>query len=80
MTKSSTGEQETGGRPFCIADKPHFETLIALLTTSGAMCPKCGFGTRKTSKNWRRCKRCGERVKDIPIETITIKAREIAND
>lgn len=53
---------------FCIADKPHFENLIALLIATGAMCSKCGFGTRKTSKNWRRCKRCGERVRDLSIE------------
>jgi len=52
-------------KPFHFVDKPHFENLITLLMLTGAMCPKCGYGTRKTSKNWRRCKRetCGERIK-----------------
>lgn len=36
--------------------------FIELLLHTGAMCPACGFGTRKTSKRWARCKRCGERV------------------
>lgn len=51
-------------KPFHFVDKPHFENFIALLMLDGAMCPKCGYGTRKTSKNWRRCKRetCGERI------------------
>jgi hypothetical protein len=55
-------------KPFSIADRPHFENLIGLLIASGAMCPKCGYGTRRTSKNWRRCKRetCGERVQLVP--------------
>lgn len=45
-------------------DRPCFEELIGLLMVTGAICPKCGYGTRKTSKNWRRCKRetCGERL------------------
>lgn len=38
------------------------ELIVTLLVHSGAMCPKCGYGTRTTSKNWARCKRCGERV------------------
>lgn len=36
--------------------------FIDLLMYSGAMCTKCGMGTRRTSKNWARCKACGERV------------------
>jgi diketogulonate reductase-like aldo/keto reductase len=37
------------------------------LMLTGAACPKCGYGTRKTSKNWRRCKResCGERIQMV---------------
>lgn len=34
--------------------------FIGLLLHMGAMCPKCGFGTRATSKRWAKCKRCGE--------------------
>lgn len=37
-------------------------TVIGLLLRDGAMCPKCGHGTRATSKRWARCKKCGERV------------------
>lgn len=36
--------------------------FIDMLLYKGAMCPKCGFGTRVTSKRWAKCKRCGERV------------------
>ena len=32
--------------------------LVAL----GKMCPKCGYGTRVTSKRWARCTKCGRRV------------------
>lgn len=35
--------------------------FTGILVHMGAMCPKCGFGTRVTSKRWARCKRCGER-------------------
>ena len=42
--------------------------FFGLLMMTGAMCPKCGYGTRKTSKNWLRCKRetCGERLHLVP--------------
>lgn len=36
--------------------------VLGILMDMGAMCPKCGFGTRVTSKKWAKCKRCGERV------------------
>jgi tRNA(Ile2) C34 agmatinyltransferase TiaS len=36
--------------------------VVGLLMASGDMCPKCGYGTRTTSKRWSKCKRCGERV------------------
>lgn len=36
--------------------------LLGVLVYCGDMCPKCGYGTRYTSKNWARCKKCGERV------------------
>jgi hypothetical protein len=54
-------------REFSIADRPNFENLIALLLLDGSMCPKCGYGTRKTSKYWRQCKQCGERIHLIPV-------------
>ena len=45
-----------------LAHKDGINLIFGLLMASGAMCPKCGFGTRVTSKNWARCKKCGERV------------------
>lgn len=45
-----------------LATKQGLDMMLALLFHSGAMCPKCGFGTRATSKRWARCKKCGERV------------------
>jgi tRNA(Ile2) C34 agmatinyltransferase TiaS len=45
-----------------LATKPGLEFLMAVLFHTGALCPKCGFGTRVTSKRWCRCKKCGERV------------------
>lgn len=42
-----------------------------VLLVMGAMCPKCGYGTRKTSKRWARCKRCNERVSLRTDEQVT---------
>lgn len=55
-------------KEFCLGDKENMMDFIGLLMVQGAMCPKCGYGTRKTSKNWRRCKRpeCGERIHMVP--------------
>jgi tRNA(Ile2) C34 agmatinyltransferase TiaS len=36
--------------------------VIGFLLRDGAMCQKCGSGTRAKSKRWARCKGCGERV------------------
>ena len=67
-------------RQFCIADKPNLINLFALLMIDGAMCPKCGYGTRKTSKNWRRCKRpeCGERIHMVPATKENVEAANVA--
>lgn len=45
------------------------ELFVELLFYTGAMCPKCGYGTRATSKRWARCKKCGERVerRKLPV-------------
>ncbi len=45
-----------------LATKTGIEMMLGLLIESGAMCPKCGYGTRVTSKRWAKCKKCGERV------------------
>ena len=41
--------------------------VVDYLVSIGAMCPKCGHGTRVTSKRWARCKQCGERVPRDPF-------------
>lgn len=45
-----------------LANKHGIAIVIGLLLHKGAMCPKCNYGTRVTSKRWAKCKRCGERV------------------
>ena len=44
-----------------LATKIGIEMMVAMLLHDGAMCHKCGYGTRVTSKRWAKCKRCGER-------------------
>ena len=61
----------------CWADRPlahkmGIQVVLGLLVASGGMCPKCGFGTRVTSNNWSRCKKCGERVKRVKMSDIKI--------
>ena len=55
-----------------LAHKDGINLVLGLLMASGAMCPKCGFGTRVTSKKWARCKKCGERVERVKMEDIKI--------
>jgi hypothetical protein len=45
-----------------LATKRGLNLMVALLFHTGAMCPKCSYGTRRTSKRWAKCKKCGERV------------------
>lgn len=45
-----------------LATRNGINLVIGLLMASGSMCPDCGYGTRKTSKNWAKCKKCGMRV------------------
>lgn len=47
---------------FSLANKRHLSLVLAIMVASGSMCPKCGHGTRATSKRWAKCKKCGERV------------------
>lgn len=51
---------EAGRYPF--ATKTGIELMFAILIHKGAMCPKCGYATKATSKRWAKCKKCGERV------------------
>ena len=45
-----------------LATEKGLRLFIGLLFHIGAMCPKCSYGTRVTSKRWAECKKCGERV------------------
>lgn len=54
-----------------LARKDGIALVLGLLLGAGAMCPKCGFGTRVTSKRWAKCKRCGERVERRPMPSLT---------
>lgn len=36
--------------------------VLAVLAIKGDLCTKCGYATRYTSKNWAKCKQCGNRV------------------
>jgi uncharacterized protein (DUF983 family) len=51
-----------------LATEEGLALFIGLLLHSGAICPKCNFGTRAVSKRWRKCKKCGEKVerKELP--------------
>lgn len=51
------------------ASKIGIEMLFSMLLHDGAMCPKCGYATKKTSKRWAKCKKCGERV-SIPEQKV----------
>jgi len=44
-----------------LATEEGLELFLRALVYKGAMCPKCGHGTRATSKRWAKCKKCGER-------------------
>lgn len=55
-----------------LATKQGLELFCALLTVSGAMCPKCAYGTRVVSKKWAKCKKCGEKVARVAMEDIEL--------
>ena len=46
---------------FTLANRRHLYLFLGVLVFTGGMCPKCGYGTRYTSKRWAVCKRCGHR-------------------
>jgi hypothetical protein len=83
MSKRKSATVATGKRkPDCaprtcsayrpLAHKDGINLVFGLLMASGAMCPKCGFGTRATSKKWARCKKCGERVERVKMSDIKV--------
>ncbi len=36
--------------------------VLSELARAGALCPRCGHGTRAKSRLWAECPKCGERV------------------
>ena len=46
-----------------LAHREGLTFVLAYMMARGGMCPKCGHGTRVTSKRWAKCKKCGERVR-----------------
>lgn len=62
-TKPSEGSTEAvRERVPVLASRDGIALTLGILFGMGAMCPKCGYGTRVTSKRWAKCKKCGERV------------------
>lgn len=57
---------------FSLANRRHLGMFVSLLHASGALCPECGHATRKTSKNWARCKKCNARVRRYELDEISI--------
>ena len=58
-----------------LANRHGIGLIFALFHGSGALCPSCGYATRATSKNWAKCKKCGERV---PRRSMDDVAQELA--
>lgn len=47
--------------------------VVVWLLMQGALCPKCGHGTRVTGARWAKCKRCGTKVaRNLLAEVPTI--------
>lgn len=57
------GEAVNPEKRFSLANLSHLSIVVGLMVATGGMCAKCGHGTRVTSKNWARCKKCGEKVR-----------------
>lgn len=73
MAQVSGSQQEGPGMSgFSLANRHHLEMFVTLLVAMGAACPKCGHGTRVTSKRWAKCKHCGERVQRRKLDDITV--------
>lgn len=55
------------GERFSLAHRGHLTLFVGLLIADGSLCPKCGHGARRTSKNWARCRRseCGHRFRRL---------------
>lgn len=64
------GERELMGARFTLANRNHLGLFCRILLMNGALCPRCGHSTRRTSKHWGRCKKCDERVPRRTVEEV----------
>jgi hypothetical protein len=55
-------QKERKPKRFTLANLGNLRLFVGILAYTGALCPKCSYGTRRTSKRWAVCRRCGERV------------------
>lgn len=62
-----------------LATRSGITLVVALLFKMGAMCPTCGHGTRVTSKNWARCKKCDTRVRRHALPEAPDPSREFSS-
>jgi hypothetical protein len=53
-----------------LAHKNGIDAFFGLMIASGLLCPKCSYATRATSKNWAKCKKCGERVRRVKYKDL----------
>jgi len=74
MRASSHLKRVVRQRP--LATEQGITAIVELLLFGGDMCPECGFGTRKTSKRWARCQRCGKRVERKELPNTTTSGKE----
>lgn len=69
----------SGSRPAAkhpLATRSGISLVVGLLMASGSLCPKCGYGTRATSKRWAKCKKCGHaRIPRCAIADVKIERR-----
>lgn len=70
---------ETGER-FTLANRNHVGLFFEILVLQGALCLKCGHGTRTTSKRWARCKECDERVPRRTMEEVEAMLKEAGTE
>lgn len=65
------------GERFTLANRNHLSLFLRLLVFSGGLCPECGKGTRRTSKNWARCV-SGHRVRRRNLDDYEIVPEHFA--
>ena len=61
-TRTLTDAERAAALAHPLASLTGIALVIQTLADMGALCPKCGHGTRVKSRRWVACTRCGERV------------------